>query len=488
VCALGLPEVPALPPVPGVPALPEVPSIPAVPEVPSIPAVPEVPSSVSDAVTGAVNTVGGAVTGAVAGALNTACAVVTPNAGAVVTSYAGAAAGLLNKCNQDGCLSKCNNKQGPCSFCGTGLCCRKGWDDKSNGCDGTLGIAGRGHVCVSPGIVTTEDTNACLDILFGTKFSSFTCTRTEWNKAFDIMDVNKDSFLDKSDKTGFCSYCPPASWLERVGKAVSGKVSRKEAEAWFEEKDTNKDGELTLSDYSKPISEDGITVTATDYTKWKSQDDPNQISIPTAGLDCGVGMQCVGTKCVNDVVYEPVPGFSDIGLDIKLFRTTVHIQKCVEKAKIQTSVKDVSESKVVNILATVALEKAAEKLQFAKKLPQSPLSKLVLDNLKPPTCDQLMETNPDGFCCVGYQATIAQTFTENFGEKSQDFKRLPSTKETCQNVAQSWEAAVLKEATTSPFVYCSLIALIFLAFCRKSNRDRCQSCCVSKDTPDTGTC
>merc|ERR1711998_37520 len=47
------------------------------------------------------------------------------------------------------CWSGCNHKQGKCSWCGTGgICCRKGWKDKSNGCDGKLGIAGKGHVCV----------------------------------------------------------------------------------------------------------------------------------------------------------------------------------------------------------------------------------------------------------------------------------------------------------------------------------------------------
>jgi hypothetical protein len=46
------------------------------------------------------------------------------------------------------CWTQCNSKQGPCAFCGSGLCCRKGWtQDYSGGCDGTVGVAGRGHVC-----------------------------------------------------------------------------------------------------------------------------------------------------------------------------------------------------------------------------------------------------------------------------------------------------------------------------------------------------
>merc|ERR1711988_2016327 len=47
------------------------------------------------------------------------------------------------------CWSGCSATQGPCDWCGSGLCCRKGWSDTSNGCDGTLGIEGQGHVCVA---------------------------------------------------------------------------------------------------------------------------------------------------------------------------------------------------------------------------------------------------------------------------------------------------------------------------------------------------
>lgn len=46
------------------------------------------------------------------------------------------------------CWYKCNSKQGPCSWCGTaGTCCKKGFNDKSNGCDGTFG-GSRRHECV----------------------------------------------------------------------------------------------------------------------------------------------------------------------------------------------------------------------------------------------------------------------------------------------------------------------------------------------------
>merc|ERR1711997_945062 len=46
------------------------------------------------------------------------------------------------------CWYKCNSKQGPCSWCGTaGMCCKKGINDKSNGCDGTFGGSTH-HECV----------------------------------------------------------------------------------------------------------------------------------------------------------------------------------------------------------------------------------------------------------------------------------------------------------------------------------------------------
>jgi hypothetical protein len=54
------------------------------------------------------------------------------------------------------CWRGCYGKQGPCSWCGNGVCCRKGWRDKSNGCDGTLGIKGKGHVCVDASITAKK--------------------------------------------------------------------------------------------------------------------------------------------------------------------------------------------------------------------------------------------------------------------------------------------------------------------------------------------
>eukprot|EP01052_Picozoa_sp_SAG31_P005632 SAG31_NODE_250_length_19098_cov_4.337123_2_plen_1162_part_00 len=45
------------------------------------------------------------------------------------------------------CWDECNNQQGPCGWCGSGICCRFGWHDTSGGCDGTIGFDGLGHVC-----------------------------------------------------------------------------------------------------------------------------------------------------------------------------------------------------------------------------------------------------------------------------------------------------------------------------------------------------
>ena len=55
------------------------------------------------------------------------------------------------------CWSQCNQVQGPCDHCGTGLCCRYGWGDTSGGCDGTVGVQGKGHLCsVAPPYMMAE--------------------------------------------------------------------------------------------------------------------------------------------------------------------------------------------------------------------------------------------------------------------------------------------------------------------------------------------
>ena len=45
------------------------------------------------------------------------------------------------------CWWKCDKQEGPCNWCGTGLCCKRG--SIGNGCDGTFGHGSK-HVCSSP--------------------------------------------------------------------------------------------------------------------------------------------------------------------------------------------------------------------------------------------------------------------------------------------------------------------------------------------------
>lgn len=48
------------------------------------------------------------------------------------------------------CWYSCGQRQGPCSFCGGGICCRKHWWDYSGGCNGYKGCYGY-HCCVRRG-------------------------------------------------------------------------------------------------------------------------------------------------------------------------------------------------------------------------------------------------------------------------------------------------------------------------------------------------
>ena len=45
------------------------------------------------------------------------------------------------------CLKRCGDNEGPCDFCGGGLCCREG--HVGNGCTGLIGNRYR-HTCVLP--------------------------------------------------------------------------------------------------------------------------------------------------------------------------------------------------------------------------------------------------------------------------------------------------------------------------------------------------
>ena len=50
------------------------------------------------------------------------------------------------------CWKTCNYKDGPCDYCGGGLCCRKNWGcgfEKNCGCEDDIGGDGY-HTCVLP--------------------------------------------------------------------------------------------------------------------------------------------------------------------------------------------------------------------------------------------------------------------------------------------------------------------------------------------------
>jgi hypothetical protein len=55
------------------------------------------------------------------------------------------------------CWGGCGGQQGICSWCGPfGMCCKFGFADTSNGCDGNIGVEGLGHVCAA---VETKSSN-----------------------------------------------------------------------------------------------------------------------------------------------------------------------------------------------------------------------------------------------------------------------------------------------------------------------------------------
>jgi len=92
------------------------------------------------------------------------------------------------------CWYKCNSKQGPCSWCGTvGMCCKKGFNDKSNGCDGTFGGSTR-HECVL---------NQCKN---SGNYDDERCSN--WKKVGYCTDEKQQQFMwDHCRKT--CSLCVP---------------------------------------------------------------------------------------------------------------------------------------------------------------------------------------------------------------------------------------------------------------------------------------
>jgi hypothetical protein len=60
--------------------------------------------------------------------------------------------GLRNEGKE--CWTTSCNGQGPCAFCGNGLCCMKNFHDTTKGCDGSIGGDGS-HQCVGNDMITT---------------------------------------------------------------------------------------------------------------------------------------------------------------------------------------------------------------------------------------------------------------------------------------------------------------------------------------------
>merc|ERR1719458_1259310 len=75
------------------------------------------------------------------------------------------------------CWKGCEKTQGRCEWCGTdGWCCRLGWE--GNGCDGSMGASGMGHVCTSKEeLPTTAIANKGKDCWWGCKKTQGEC---EW--------------------------------------------------------------------------------------------------------------------------------------------------------------------------------------------------------------------------------------------------------------------------------------------------------------------
>lgn len=106
-----------------------------------------------------------------------------------------------------GCWWRCRRKQGPCIWCGTGSCCRYGWRDKRNGCDGTFGIPRRGHVCVSTDSCTSfASSKACPDSRC--IWSSGACQAPG---ALGVKNYGKGCWWGCRRKQGPCNWCGTGS-------------------------------------------------------------------------------------------------------------------------------------------------------------------------------------------------------------------------------------------------------------------------------------
>ena len=71
-------------------------------------------------------------------------------------------AGVRNE--GEGCWGNCGKWEGRCGYCGNnGYCCRKDW--LGCGCDGEMGVEGKGHVCAEK-LTTGNISHTYIDIYY----------------------------------------------------------------------------------------------------------------------------------------------------------------------------------------------------------------------------------------------------------------------------------------------------------------------------------
>ena len=110
----------------------------------------------------------------------------------------------------DICWDECEQKEGKCKFCGTGLCCRKSDDVRhwaTGGCDGTHGGEGK-HICIygeeeNEEVTRSKFKEATMHLprdgfwevpIKGTYFFLFTCASD--SKRLDVMMVRTSTEKD----------------------------------------------------------------------------------------------------------------------------------------------------------------------------------------------------------------------------------------------------------------------------------------------------
>ena len=117
------------------------------------------------------------------------------------------------------CWKGCKKTQGKCEWCGTeGWCCRLG--RQGNGCDGSMGAKGMGHVC------TSKKGNHRFQIfLFKRSFncSSSICLYLILNQIdTEIANKGKDCWKGCEKTQGRCEWCGTEGWCCRLGWEGNG--------------------------------------------------------------------------------------------------------------------------------------------------------------------------------------------------------------------------------------------------------------------------